>query len=81
MRGYNKIQTPTERGTIMKKTYIYNFNGTILESYGEAFPDAYYALKREATANGDPISRQIVYPNGKIVNERFHPAGIWLPEE
>lgn len=64
----------------MKKTFVYNFNGTILESYGEAFPPEYRRLKKEADANGEPYSRQIIYPDGRIVDEYYHPAGIWLPE-
>lgn len=64
----------------MKKTFVYNFNGIILESYGEAFPPEYRRLKREADANGEPYSRQVIHPDGKIVDEFFHPAGIWMPE-
>ena len=64
----------------MKKTFIYNFNNTILESHGEAFPPEYRRLKKEADAKGESYSRQVIYPDGRIVNECYHPAGIWLPE-
>ena len=60
------------------KLFIYNFNGTIYET-ATAFDDIYYKLKAECIANGEPFSRQIV--NGdKVVNEYYHPAGVWLTE-
>lgn len=60
------------------KTFIYNFNGTTYETT-EAFDDTYRAMKREAVANGEPFSRQVV-TGDKIVNQHYHPAGIWLDD-
>ena len=60
------------------KTFIYNFNGYIYET-NTAFDDTYRQLMREAKANGETVTRQVV--NGdKVVNEYYHPAGIWLAE-
>ena len=61
----------------MSKLYIYNFNGTIHETY-EAFDETYRAMKREAVASGEPFSRQVV-SGDQIVNQ-FYKNGIWLDE-
>ena len=62
----------------MTKLFIYNFNGDIYETT-TAFDDTYRAKKREAVANGEPFSRQVVQGD-KITNEVFV-NGIWLREE
>ena len=58
------------------KTFIYNFNGHIYET-NVAFDDTYRQLMREAKANGETVTRQVVDGN-KIINEYYHSAGIWL---
>ena len=58
------------------KTFIYNFNGYIYESH-EAFDDTYRQLMREAKANGETVTRQVVDGN-KVTDQYYHPAGIWL---
>ena len=61
----------------MSKLYIYNFNGTIHETH-EAFDETYRAMKREAVANGESFSRQVVC--GEQVVNQFYKNGIWLDE-
>ena len=63
----------------MTKLFVYNFNGTIYETT-EAFDDTYCELKAEAVKNGEPFSRQVIIGD-KIINQKYHPAGIWLDEE
>lgn len=63
----------------MSKLFIYNFNGYTYETT-VAFDDTYRALMKEAKEKGEPVSRQIVC-GGKVTNEVYHSAGIWLPEE
>ena len=58
------------------KTYIYNFHGYIHETH-EAFDDTYRQLMREAKANGEKVTRQVVDGN-KVTDQYYHPAGIWL---
>ncbi len=58
------------------KTYIYNFNGYIHET-NTAFDDTYRQLMREAKANGETVTRQVVDGN-KVTDQYYHPAGIWL---
>jgi hypothetical protein len=60
------------------KHFIYNFNGTIHETT-TAFDDTYYKLMREAKANGEAVTRQVI-DGDKVTNEYYHPAGIWLAE-
>lgn len=62
----------------MTKLYIYNFNGTIHETY-EAFDETYRTLKREAIASGEPFSRQVVC--GEQIVNQFYSNGIWLDEK
>lgn len=61
----------------MNKLFVYNFNGTIYETY-EAFDETYRAMKKEAIANGEPFSRQVI-TNEKIFNE-YYVDGCWLTE-
>ena len=61
----------------MSKLYIYNFNGRIHESY-EAFDDTYRALKREAVANGEPFSRQVIC--GEKISNQIYKNGVWIDE-
>ena len=63
----------------MSKMYVYNFNGTIHETT-EPFDDTYRKLKAECVANGEPFSRQVI-DGDKIINQKYHPAGIWLDED
>ncbi len=58
------------------KTYIYNFNGYIHET-NTSFDDTYRQLMREAKANGETVTRQVVDGN-KVTDQYYHPAGIWL---
>jgi hypothetical protein len=58
------------------KTFIYNFHGYIHET-NEAFDDTYRQLMREAKANGETVTRQVVDGN-KVIDQYYHPAGIWL---
>ena len=58
------------------KTYIYNFNGHIHET-NTAFDDTYRQLMREARANGEKVTRQVVDGN-KVTDQYYHEAGIWL---
>lgn len=60
------------------KTYIYNFNGETYET-NEPFDATYRAKKAEAIANGEPFSRQVI-DGDKVINETYHPAGIWIAE-
>lgn len=59
------------------KTFIYNFNGIIYETT-EAFDNTYRTMKKEAVANGEPFSRQVV-DGDKITNEIYR-NGIWIAE-
>ena len=59
------------------KTFIYNFGGYTYES-NEAFDDTYRALKREADANGEVVTRQVI-SDDKIVNQHYC-NGIWLDD-
>ena len=61
------------------KTFIYNFNGYIHET-NTAFDDTYRQLMREARANGEKVTRQVI-DGDKITNQYYHEAGIWLDEE
>lgn len=63
----------------MSKMYVYNFNGTIHETT-EPFDGIYRTLKAEAVKNGEPFSRQVI-DGDKIINQKYHPAGIWLDED
>ena len=63
----------------MAKTYIYNFNGEHYEST-EAFNSYIRSQLRAAVINGEPVTRQVI-DGQKILNERYHPAGIFLTEE
>lgn len=60
------------------KTFIYNFNGDIYETT-TAFDTTYRAKMVEAKANGETVTRQVIDGN-KVVNEYYHPAGIWMAE-
>ena len=60
------------------KTFIYNFNGDIYETT-TAFDDTYRAKMAEAKASGETVTRQVIDGN-KVVNEYYHPAGIWMVE-
>ena len=60
------------------KTFIYNFNGDIYETT-TAFDATYRAKMTEAKANGETVTRQVIDGN-KVVNEYYHPAGIWMAE-
>ena len=62
----------------MTKLFVYNFNGDIYETT-EAFDATYRAKQREALANGEPFSRQVVYGD-KIVNQ-YYRNGCWFDEE
>ena len=57
--------------------YVYNFDGVIYETYN-AFDEKYRELKRSCV--GTP-KRQVIKPNGKIVNEVLKANSIWLEEE
>ncbi len=59
------------------KTFIYNFNGETYETT-TAFDDTYRAMKREAEANGEPFSRQVV-DGDKVINQHYS-NGIWLDD-
>ena len=59
------------------KTFIYNFNGTIYET-NEAFDSTYRAMKKEAVANGEPFTRQIVC--GEKITNQHYTNGIWLDD-
>ena len=63
----------------MQKLFIYNFHGYIYESH-EAFDSTYRQLMREAKANGEKVTRQVICGD-KISNQYYHPGGIWLDEE
>lgn len=63
----------------MTTLYVYNFFGTIYETY-DPFDATYRQLKAEAIANGEPFSRQVI-KGDKIINQKYHPAGIWLDED
>ena len=56
-------------------TYIYNFYGTIYET-NEPFDETYRKLMREAKANGEPVSRQVI-KGERITNERYI-NGMWF---
>ena len=62
------------------KLYVYNFNGTIYETY-DVFDDTYRALMRESKTKGEPAPTRQIICGDKIINEKYHPAGIWLREE
>lgn len=62
----------------MEKYYAYNFNGEIYETT-EAFDTVVRQKMAEAKAKGEPFSRQKIVGN-KIINQYYHPAGIWLDE-
>ena len=59
------------------KTFIYNFGGYTYES-NEAFDDTYRQLKREAEANGEKITRQVV--SGNKISNQHYVNGIWLDD-
>lgn len=59
----------------MTNFYIYNFNGTIHETY-EPFDATYRALKKEAVANGEPFSRQVI--SGDEITNQHYSNGVWL---
>ena len=59
------------------KTFIYNFNGDIYET-NTAFDATYRAKKKEAEANGESFTRQVVDGN-KITNE-IYVNGFWIAE-
>jgi hypothetical protein len=61
------------------KLFVYNFGGEIYES-NEAFDDTCRAKLRQARANGEPITRQVI-DGDKVSNQRYHPAGIFLDED
>jgi hypothetical protein len=61
------------------KYFVYNFYGDIYETT-EAFDETVRQKMREAKANGEPFSRQMIVGD-KIINQYYHPAGIWLDEE
>jgi hypothetical protein len=63
----------------MSKLFIYNFNGEHYEST-EAFNPYIRAQLRAAVISGEPVSRQVI-DGQKVLNERYHPAGIFLAEE
>ena len=59
------------------KTFIYNFGGHIYETT-TAFDDTYRQLKKEAEANGESISRQVV--DGSKISNQHYCNGIWLDD-
>jgi hypothetical protein len=86
---YNTIGKSTSNGALDEaslsrairsdmKTFIYNFNGDIYETT-TAFDATYRAKMAEAKANGETVTRQVIDGN-KVVNEYYHPAGIWMAE-
>jgi len=72
-----KIQKRKTKGDNIMKTFIYNFNGDIYET-NTAFDATYRAKKKEAEANGESFTRQVVDGN-KITNE-IYVNGIWIAE-
>jgi hypothetical protein len=63
----------------MSKLFIYNFNGEHYEST-EAFNPYIRAQLRAAVISGEPVTRQVI-DGQEVLNERYHPAGIFLAEE
>ena len=59
------------------KLFVYNFYGDIYETT-EAFDDTYRAKKREAEANGEPFSRQVI--DGDKITSQHYVNGIWLDD-
>ena len=57
------------------KLFIYNFGGTIYETY-TAFDKTYYAMMKECRANNLPVSRQVV--DGDKVTDEYEHNGIWF---
>lgn len=61
----------------MSKLFIYNFNGEIYETT-EAFDETYRAMKKQAVANGESFSRQVVCGD-KVTNQHYN-NGAWLDD-
>ena len=61
----------------MAKLFVYNFNGTIYETY-EAFDPTYRQMKNECLANNEPFSRQTI-DGDKIIDEVYD-KGCWFRE-
>jgi hypothetical protein len=59
------------------KMFIYNFGGYIYEST-TAFDDNYRKLMKEAKANGETVTRQVV--NGEEIRNEYYRNGCWLDE-
>ena len=62
----------------MTTLFIYNFNGDIYETY-EPFDATYREKKKEAVANGEPFSRQVI-KGDRIINQYFD-NGVWFNEK